>query len=175
MRANASHWQKEPGRRDPVAQALVEFALALPIFLLVVYGLLEAGRLIYAYAAVTTASREAVRYASAWGVNTAGKPQYQDCAGIRNAAKNVGFLLNLADTDITIQYDIGTNTTLHSYCAPGTSVDTSANLQSGYRVAVNVRYHFSPILPFFLPFTQHDIASGPSRRTILGVIDLNKP
>src|SRR5512133_1668834 len=92
--------QRMSSGRGHGAQALVEFALALPILLLVVYGLLEAGRYIFLIAAVANASREAARYASAAGVKSAGSPilHYQDCTGIRNAAKTTGFLLNLQNS-----------------------------------------------------------------------------
>ena len=44
-------------------QALVEFALIVPLLLFVVYGLIEAGRAIFIYSSVTNASREAARSA----------------------------------------------------------------------------------------------------------------
>ena len=49
------------------AQAMVEFAIALPVLLLLLYGILEAGRLLFLYSTVVTASRQAVRYGSATG------------------------------------------------------------------------------------------------------------
>ena len=47
------------------AQAMVEFAIALPVLLLLLYGILEAGRLLFLYSTVVTASRYAVCYGSA--------------------------------------------------------------------------------------------------------------
>ena len=49
------------------AQAMVEFAIALPILLMLLYGILEAGRLMFLYSTVVTASRQAVRFGSATG------------------------------------------------------------------------------------------------------------
>ena len=49
------------------AQAMVEFALVLPILLMLLYGILEAGRLLFIYSTIVTASRQAVRYGSATG------------------------------------------------------------------------------------------------------------
>lgn len=44
-------------------QALVEFALILPIFLLVLFGLFDLGRAVFAYNALQNSAREAVRVA----------------------------------------------------------------------------------------------------------------
>jgi Flp pilus assembly protein TadG len=168
--------QHRQGRGAGRAQAMVEFALALPVFLLMVYGLLEVGRLIFMEAAVTTASREAVRYASAYGrIGNAGNQQYQDCTGIRNEAKRVGILLGLTDADVDIGWDDGPSTGSHPYCLAGyTSPDTSVALVSGQRVVVTVRAVYNPILPLFLPLTQVPMASTTAR-TILGIIDLPTP
>ena len=49
-------------RRDEArGQTLVEFALILPIFLLLVIGIFDFGRAIYAYNTISNAAREAVR------------------------------------------------------------------------------------------------------------------
>ena len=53
--------------RKSKAQALVEFAIVLPLLMLLLYGLLEAGRLLFLYSNVVTASRQAARYGSATG------------------------------------------------------------------------------------------------------------
>ncbi len=172
------------------AQAMVEFALALPIFLLLVYGLLEVGRLIFMEAAVASASREGARYASAWGVNSAMTQQYNDCAGIRSTAKNVGFLLGLQDSNVTICYDLGPGTdtnsscknsygnfiqgkTIAGYCPSSQSTDTVA-LSACNRVDVTVTATYRPILPLFLPLTTKNMSSTTSR-TLLGLVDLNNP
>lgn len=51
------------GRRSHRGQALVEFALGLPMLLFLLLGVLEASRWFHAYLAVQHASREAARYA----------------------------------------------------------------------------------------------------------------
>lgn len=50
-------------RRRWVAQSLVEFALVGPIFFLTVFGVIEAGRLVWTYHNVTNATREGSRFA----------------------------------------------------------------------------------------------------------------
>lgn len=49
------------GRRG---QALVEFALVVPLFLILLFGLIEVGRLIYLNNAFNEAAREAARFGS---------------------------------------------------------------------------------------------------------------
>ena len=57
-------------------QGLLEFALALPIFLLLVLGVIEFGRLLAVVSSVTTAAREGARYGSASGSDTVAGPFY---------------------------------------------------------------------------------------------------
>jgi uncharacterized repeat protein (TIGR01451 family) len=98
-------------RKKPAAQAMAEFALVLPILLMVVYGLLEVGRLLFIFATVNTASRQAVRYGSAIGQvdtdnnGTLDTPRYLDCNGILAAANNVAFITSF--TNVNITYDRG--------------------------------------------------------------------
>ncbi len=184
--AHLAHAKRGAGR----AQAMVEFALALPIFLLIIYGLLEVGRLIFMEAAVATASREGARYASAWGVNSSSIQQYNDCTGIRNAAKNTGFLLGLTNADIVICYDSGpgsgtdgsgvckdrfgnfpTGQSIVGYCTGSTDTKT---LSACNRIDVTVTARYQPILPLFLPLTTKNMSSTTSR-TLLGLVDLNNP
>ena len=50
-------------RRRQAAQSLVEFALALPILLLLVFGIIEMGRFLQAWLALENGARFGVRYA----------------------------------------------------------------------------------------------------------------
>jgi TadE-like protein len=54
-------------RRSTRGQSLVEFAIILPVFLLIVFGILDFGRVVWANSAVTNATREAARYAIVHG------------------------------------------------------------------------------------------------------------
>ena len=48
-------------RRDDRGQTLAEFALILPIFVLVLVGIIDLGRAVYASSTIQNAAREAVR------------------------------------------------------------------------------------------------------------------
>ena len=167
------------------AQAMVEFALVLPILLLVIYGLLEAGRLLFIFASVNTASRQAVRYGSAIGlVDTDGDgnldtPHYEDCAGITAAANNVAFIAPF--TNVNITYDRGLNPDGSIRDIDGIGSDpvtnntcptlVSGQVRDGDRVSVYVSAQFAPIIPF-LPLGPMTIESAASR-TIVGEISIH--
>lgn len=48
-------------------QAIVEFALAIPIFIVLVFGLIDVGRLVYVNNAISQGAREGARYGSVQG------------------------------------------------------------------------------------------------------------
>jgi len=164
-------------------QAITEFGLALPILMLVVVGLFEVGRAVFIYSSVTNASREAVRYATAFGINEDGALHYQDCAGIRDIARRVGFLLPLEDDDIVIEYDTGPDPDTGIVPAPFDSCNAVAGdatdgvyegfeLACGDRVVVTVTTQFNPILPRLIPLEAQTVTSS-SARTFVGVVELS--
>jgi Flp pilus assembly protein TadG len=53
-----------PGRERGRGQALVEFSLVFPLMLLLVFGLIDLGRLVYTNNALSEAAREGARYGS---------------------------------------------------------------------------------------------------------------
>ena len=163
------------------AQAMVEFAIVLPILLLLLYGLLEAGRLLFIYSSVVTATRQAVRYGSATGQgqdytslggpDNTGVPRYQDCYGIRLAAQRVDYLNAFNDDDIIIQYDNGP-----ADANPVTFCDGSANnfapTNNSQRLLVTIDGDYLPIVPRIVGFLQRsDATNNPikaqSARTVL--------
>lgn len=146
------------------AQAMVEFALALPVLLLVVYGLLETGRLLFIYASVVTAARQAARYASASGDNGSGTNYYNDCAGIRAAANKVAFIQTFSSIDI--KYDNGPSPTWQQSGCPISTANSTAHPQNGDRVGVTVSAQFSPIVPL-VPFRPFTITSTSNRSLLI--------
>ena len=153
-------------------QAMAEFALVLPLLLVVVFGLLEVGRLLFTYASVTNASREAARYGSAYGLNTSNVPRYQDCDGIREAAKRTGFLLGLQDEDILIYHDTGPGDTSPTLYCDGIASDTSIVFSCGDRIIVTVEEDFAPVASL-VPLDPMSFDST-SKRTFTGIIELTE-
>jgi len=70
-------------RRPDRGQGLVEFALVLPLLLLLLVGVVELGRMLVIYSSVNAASREAARYGAAAGVGPNGVEYYLDETGMR--------------------------------------------------------------------------------------------
>jgi hypothetical protein len=62
-------------RRRSAGQALAEFTLVAPIFFLLFFGIIEAGRFMFYYEVLNNATREGARYAIVNGANSF------DCTG----------------------------------------------------------------------------------------------
>lgn len=140
------------------AQSIVEFALALPLMLVLVFGIIEAGRLMFAISTVYTGARNAARYGSAAGGKEGVGNYYQDCAGIQAAGHQIADLSTLENITVNISYlhPDGTST---AGCPP------SPDLILGDRIVVRVSGKYQPMVPL-INFTQFTIQST-SRRTII--------
>jgi Flp pilus assembly protein TadG len=82
------------GRRRGRGQALVEFALIIPIFLLMLIALFDLGRAVFAYNTLTNAAREGARIAA---VN-------QDLTSIIQHAKNQTAIVELDAPNVTVDF-----------------------------------------------------------------------
>ena len=88
-------------RRRTGGQGLAEFALVFPVFVLLVLGVFDIGRAVFAYNTLTNAAREAARFGM---VN-------QDEALIADRAQSiaVGIAIDTADPDLVGFYRKGPN------------------------------------------------------------------
>lgn len=183
MRRIIQHFKKADRQN---AQGLAEFALVLPIFLLLVFGVIEIGWLVYFYSAVFTSSRDAARYGAGAGTSvTSGTTYSRDCAGIRARAKQSGTIIKIADADVSIYYDHGPdssgNSTSIGHCncpaseqlAPGETSCTvyNSNLQLGDRVIVKVTKNAKLVFPVFKNTTIP--ISSKSYRTVISGVSLS--
>ncbi|RPJ26431.1 MAG: hypothetical protein EHM33_11610 [Chloroflexi bacterium] len=153
------------------AQAMVEFAIVLPILLLLLYGLLEAGRLLFIYSTVVNASRQAARYGSATGVGTGTALRYQDCAGIKFAAQRVDYLNSFNDDNILITYDNGEGVAADfspPTCDGAVDPDVRPSTDNTTRIVVTVTGHFVPIVRL-VPFIERDIVATSARTILMSV------
>ena len=103
-------------------QALVELALIVPILLLLVFGVVEYGRIFAAYLTVANGSREGARIATVGGTNT----------DIITAVKFRTDAMNLDNTKVVI-----------------TITPNSASRTRGNSVTVEVTYPVPMYDPFF--------------------------
>ena len=156
------------------AQAIVEFAIVLPILLVVIIGMLEVGRYILIYSAATNASRNASRYASAVGAadGTAGLTKYNYCYGIKKTALDSAYMVPDSSISVSIDYINGADTKI-SECNLWNvgQVDPDYKYKTGDRVKVTVTIPYSPMVRFVRFDTRPIISS--SSRTILGIIKID--
>lgn len=139
-----------------LGQGLVEFALVLPLILLLISGIVEFGRMLAIYNGVSNASREAARYGAVVGDPGNGAGYYfLDCEGMRAAAKRTAGLATITDGDITIVYDHGAGAPFGT-CTQG--VQPNPPIANGDRVRVTVQASYAPILPL-LPIASRTFTS----------------
>jgi len=119
-------------RRTP-GQGLLEFALVLPVLLLLILGIVEFGYAFAVYAGMFNAAREGARY---------GVVNPRDVSGITSRVTGKMILGDPTAANIAVAYDTG----------PGTAVFTDpAQVQIGSRVLVRVTYDLPTITPVIQP------------------------
>ena len=144
-------------------QGMVEFALVFPLLLLLLFGIFEFGRIMFAYAATMAATREAARYGAAIMDTGGGIPQYEDCAGIKSAAKRIGQYAGIDDSHISIQYS-NNGGVYSSACPP------SQEVQGADTISVTISTSVTIVTPIG-NFSAIPINSSSSR-TILKSVKL---
>lgn len=137
------------------AQAIVEFALTIPIALVLLLGIIEGGWLIFVYTSLTTAGREAARYGAGVGDTSSGTILYNDCGGIKAAAIRIGKYAGIQAENIHIYHDTGpVDSTPIEYC---TAAHPTASFAQNDRILVKIDIIYTPITPMniFPPFPLH--------------------
>jgi Flp pilus assembly protein TadG len=128
---------------------MVEFALVAPIFFLLLFGIIEAGRFMYHYETLNNAARAGVRYAIIHGANSndpTGPPHDATGADIKQAVSDAAFGL-VAAGDLVIP-------------APVYDGPNGATNKRGSNVLISVSYTYTPFLPLFPDITISAEASG---------------
>jgi hypothetical protein len=138
-------------------QAMVEFALTLPIFLLAVIGVIELSRFFLVYSSVYTASREAARYGTSVGEDK-NLPNYMNCSEIATRAQEMGFFGGVNAGEVVVYYESD----------PGTKLGDcgSYNPKLGDRLVVEVVSEYSPLIVGFVLPDGIDV-SATNGRTIM--------
>ena len=151
-------------RKIPVrkaGQGLVEFALTIPVVLVIVLGMIEAGRLLFIYSSVVTASREAARYGTAIGDNGSGTPRYLDCGGIADKALAIGRFAGVDADTIVVQYDTAILGVVE--CA---SLTNPNDIRFGDRISISVTATYTPLATAFFDLPSFPINSIAKRSII---------
>lgn len=156
------------------AQAMVEFMLALPVLIALLYGIIEVSRLIFIFASVANASRQAARYGAGSGEPVSETTYYQDCDGIREVANRSAILTEFDEINIT--YDRGL--TPEGDQIPILDIDPNPDadtcpiddniIRNGDRIIVQVSASYEPILPI-VDIEPLEVVSANARTFLISV------
>lgn len=159
--------------RNIRAQAMVEFMLALPLLLLLIYGTIEVARLIFIFSSVANASRQAARYGSGAGeINDI--YFYQNCAGIREVANRSAYVVEFEEINITYDRGVesdGTQIPIEDI-DPDPEVDSCPiedySIRNGDRIIVQVKAQYEPIISI-IPIEPLTVVSASARTFLVSV------
>lgn len=160
--------------QKPKAQAMVEFAIALPFLLLMIYGIIELARIAFIFSSTANASRAAARYGSGAGENEEGIPHYLDCEGIRDIANESAYVTDFSDINIT--YDRGVDSDGNQIPIAGVDPSPSTNscpldninVRNGDRIIVQISVDYEPIVPI-VPIDPIEVVSSNARTFIVAI------
>lgn len=116
-------------------QGLVEFAIVLPLLLLVIFGALDLARIFFSVITVTNATREGARY----GIDYPNDPAGMITATQREA-QNSGILLNSASIVVTCPYPSAPS-------ADGCPYNTAVRVTATYNFHLVMRWLYSSPIP----------------------------
>jgi len=165
--------------RSQRSQALVEFAMVSPVFLLVLFTAIDISRLLYTYTAVSSAARDGARTASLSGAI------YSDCQIIQEVELvGQGFPVKMDPNSIVgnsdpnnpsgaLQPTVPPPNVAYAYIWPAvaTAAPADSNCNSSNQravspsvkhVAVEIQYHFTPLLPIVSTFAANIIVKTVS-------------
>jgi Flp pilus assembly protein TadG len=136
-------------RRRDRGQTLVEFAVVLPLFILILVGIFDFGRAIYAYHTLLNASREAARQAVV----------DQTLTHIEERAVDHAVALGLAAGDVNVDY--------RRVSTPNAAGSCNANVGSpqvvGCIAVVRLEYTYDAAVPLISALVGQITLSGESR------------
>ncbi len=146
---------RRPSVRRASGQSLVEFALVFPIFLLLLFGLIDIGRFVYTANALNEAAREGARFGSvaAWS---------QSCGGTREACVQAEALHRLA----AVPGATVTASCLRTPIAGGTPVAASGGCRTNDLLKVVVTAKFQVLTPIIGQFLGKSTLTGSSEVTV---------
>lgn len=152
---------------------MVEFMLVMPVLVALLYGLIEVSRLIFIFASVANASRQAARYGAAGGETSNGN-YFQDCEGIREVAERSAIIVDFDEINITYDRGLTPDGTQIQISDIDPSPDSNSCpiedniIRNGDRIIVQVSASYEPILPI-LPIDPLSVVSASARTFLISV------
>lgn len=122
-------------------QTLAEFGLILPLIAIIIFGLVDASRMLQTYVTIQESARAGARYAVTGRI---------DCTGIPIQNRNNCIVAAVNDRASGLTNNSTVSTSFRSWAYPSYSTVT-ANSAGNQCDAVEVRvdYNYKPITPFF--------------------------
>jgi len=128
-------------------QALVEFALVFPLIVLILFGVFDLGRAIYAYNTIGNAARLGARIAA---VNQIAESLGGDCNASRPVEDplDAHWSIKTCAAASAVSLGVQTSDVSVSYSAPpGTSLTCGSPLHVGCIASVTVSHTYRPMTP----------------------------
>lgn len=160
---NTSYKQRQ---RQQFGQSMVEIAFILPIFLAIVFAIIEFGRAWATKQSITLAAREGARvlvlpYGAGLTYSTEGAQQQAAIDSVRSYLSNSGVVSTAATQIVPVRLLPGSDNIL------GTTDDTIeqsyTNAKRGDRIGIQIRHTFDTSLPVILTmFNNGSVSDAPS-------------
>jgi len=136
-------------RSERRGQTLVEFALILPVFVLILVGIVDLGRAVYAYHTINNAAREGARQAIV----------DQTTAHIQERAAQQAAGLGIAESDIYVDFRLSSTPDAENSCDANIGEYTSV----GCLAVVRVPYDYFAATPIISQLVGAIDMAGESR------------
>ncbi|TVR22036.1 MAG: pilus assembly protein [Anaerolineaceae bacterium] len=146
-------------------QALVEFALVFPILMLLLFGIIEFGRIIYTYTMSVNAVRTAVRTAVLYDYED-GSPLYLDCERIRRQASE---LPSVRLESVIVQYEIASTGQI---IACDADAEELALVGAGDMLQIELVTRIDLVTPIADRFSGNWVFRLSGQRTIAGGVEV---
>lgn len=127
-------------RQKDRGQGLVEFALVLPVLIIIAFGVLDLARVFFGVIAITNASREGARYLTQHPDDNQPDGAGVKYAGTKNAARqeSLGSFVNITQADVNVIPE----------CR---DLDGFTGCDHGFPIRVVVTHRFDLIMGWLLP------------------------
>jgi hypothetical protein len=152
--------------QTPRGQSLAEFALVLPIILLITMGIIDFGRILFTYASASGALRNALRMAEVVGYGGADEALYTQCGQLMTIARQAQFL-----NEVTVNLVYRSRTNTETVCPTSGYIDED-QVQTGDMLVINTTARVRLITPLLNAMFPEYVFQFSGQRTIVENITL---
>jgi|tagenome__1003787_1003787.scaffolds.fasta_scaffold20938789_3 Flp pilus assembly protein TadG len=151
-------------RRAQRGQGLIEFALVLPVIVLLGVSFIELGRAVYSFTTITNAAREASRVAAVNQLTTA--VECDETRPIEDPADAHWTIVGCAVSAAGTLGITSANVSVSYAAPPSTSLSCSPTIHVGCIASVTVTYAYSAATPLVSGFIHNIAMSSTSQMPV---------